>query len=301
MEKSISNYILQYPFTCGMPLDSNTTYGNLQAYKLYVRPMAHRLFGSSYFRKKSTTKHHENVQRLLETFALYGTLTTWNMAKVRFGDDTSKVRTKEKECRRLLIGRTDRGKRSNGLLDVGLVVKDGTVNNTSTRYRLSLHGILYCLDVLDLTNGELDIIATKYVKVLPKIFGKWGYLKSVVGDDVYKLRILAKGLTMDNPHIARAGVPMYELMSFIAIKYRKNFESISEQELANQISYWFYTNLLYSRDFRSTKKKKNIGIHRLKSLLEGDKELKKWYIDFFQEAKSFYTQRIQTLKESTIF
>ena len=282
---------------------AKTEYGNLQAYKLYIRPTAHRLFGSSHYGKKSATKHQENVQRILETLALYGSLTTWNMAKVRFADDISMVRTREKEFRRLLIGRMDHRKRSKGLLDISLIVKDVTVHKKrpSTRYRLSLHGILYCIDVLDFTDKEIDIIATKYSKVLPKVFGKWDYLKSVIHDDVYKLRILSKGLTMDNAQIARSNVPLYELMSFITIKYKKNFESISEQELANQISYWFYTNLLYSPDFMYNKKKETVGTRKLKIIFEGERELKKWYFDFFQEAKKFYNARTQILNESTIF
>jgi len=213
------------------------------------------------------------------------------------------VRTREKEFRRLLIGRTDRAKRSPGLVDVGLAVKDRAVYKTglSSRYRLSLHGILYCLDVFDLTNKEMDIIATKYSKVLPKVFGKWDYLKSEIGDDVYKLRILAKGLTLDNPQVARPDVPLYELMSFIAVKYRKNFENIPEHLLAEQISFWFYTNLLYSPDFRYNKKKENVGTRKLKAIFKGDKELKKWYMDFVQEAKIFYRTRTQILRESNIF
>jgi len=208
-----------------------------------------------------------------------------------------------KEFRRLLIGRMDHRKRSKGLLDINLVVKDMTVHKKRpyTRYRLSLHGILYCIDVLDLTDKEIDIIATKYSKVLPKVFGKWDYLKSVIHDDVYKLRILSKGLTVDNVQIAGSNVPLYELMSFITIKYKKNFESISEQELANQISYWFYTNLLYSPDFRYSKKKETAGTRKLKIIFEGERELKKWYFDFFQEAKKFYNTRTQILNESTIF
>jgi len=287
-----------------MPSQSiGAIYGNLQSYKLYVRPTAHSLYGNSYYRKKSVPKHQKNVQQLLEILALNGSLTTWGVAKVRLAGDISMIRIREKEFRRLLIGRIDRGKRSQGLLDVGLVVKDEIANKdkSPTKYRLSLHGILYCLDVFDLTDRQIDIIATKYSKVLPKVFGKWDYLKSVIGDHVYGLRILAKGLLLDNSNIARPRVPIYELMTCITIKYRKNFDSISEQELADQISYWFYTNLLYSSDFRSNKKKPSIGTQRLKSVLNGDKELKKWYFDFYQQVERFYKTRIQTLDKSTIF
>ena len=285
-----------------MPSKSlDVVYGNLQSYKLFVRPSAHRLFGSLSFKKKSLTKHQENVQRLLEILALHGALTTWGIAKIRLANDRSMIRIREKEFRRLLIGRIDRGKKSQGLIDVGLVVKDETVKKEErpTKYRLSLHGILYCLDVLDFNNNQIDIIATKYSKILPKVFGKWDYLKSLVGEYVYGLRILSRGLLLDNPQIARQSVPLYELMSFTIIKYRKNFETISEEELANQISYWFYSNLLYSSVFNNKRQSK--GIQRLKSVLNGDKELNNWYFDFYQEVKRFYQARIQILDESTIF
>ena len=140
--------------------EQGTTYGNLHAYKMYTRPIAQRLFGAYSFRKKQGIKHHENVQRALEILALNCTLTTWGMAKTHL-DDSGGIRTKEKEYRRLLVGRTARGKHTIGLLESGLVVKDGKsyVKAPADQYRLSLHGILYCLDVLDLTDKQIDVIA----------------------------------------------------------------------------------------------------------------------------------------------
>ncbi len=282
--------------------DQGTYYGNLQSYKYYIRPAAQRLFGSTSVRtRKPIIKHHQNVHRLLKLFALNGTLTTWDMAKIRFPNDISKIRTKEKEYRRLLIGRKDRGKQSDGILQVGLVVKDGKSFKKAPAdlYRLSLHGILYCFEVLNLNNQEIDILASKYAKVLPKVFGKWDYLKSNLGDEIYKLKILAKGLLLDNPLIVKdTNVPFYELMSFLNIKYRRNFEFISEQDLADQISYWFYTNLLYYPILQSDKKKWTLRKRKLQHIFQEDEELRKWYFDFFQEAKRFYMKRVQMLKGS---
>src|SRR5579885_1739715 len=102
-----------------------TTYGNLSAYKLYTRPTARRLFGSYSYRRRTSSKHQENVQRLLEILALNGPLTTWGMAKTHLSNNTGAIRTKEKEYRRLLVGRKDRGKKTMGVIDVGLVVRDG--------------------------------------------------------------------------------------------------------------------------------------------------------------------------------
>jgi hypothetical protein len=102
-----------------------THIGNLESYKMYTRPVAHRLYGSGIQQTVSLSKHKKNVRQILEILALNGSLTTWDMAKIKFSGDLSKVKTKEKEYRRLLSGRTDRGKYSAGILQIGLIMKDG--------------------------------------------------------------------------------------------------------------------------------------------------------------------------------
>lgn len=273
-----------------------TYYGNLLSYKFYMLPTSQKMYGNS----KSKIKHHQNVQQLLYVLALLGTSTTWEMTKKKFPNDNSKVREKEKEYRRLLVGRTDRGKHSSGVLEFGLVVKDGKVfrHPVSDKYRLSLHGILFCFNTLNLSKDEIDIVAQNYSKVLPKVFGKWDYLKSKVGDDVYKLSILAKGLLLDNPLIVKThDNPFYELMSYIHIKYRRYFESISEKSLANQISFWFYTYFLYDSENKSSKKA-IVGVKRLQQILNDDAELKKWYLSFVKESDKYYRTRVKTIKNS---
>ncbi len=55
-----------------MPSSSqNKTFGNLQSYKFYIRPTAHRLFGD--FSKIEKTKHQQNIQNLLQILLLNGT------------------------------------------------------------------------------------------------------------------------------------------------------------------------------------------------------------------------------------
>lgn len=138
-------------------------YGNLYSYKLYTRPTALRMFGSKSYKKSKSSKHQENIQKMLKILALNDPLTTWSMAKIQLFEDTEAVRVKEKEYRRMLVGRRDRGKKTPGLLDIGLVVNDGIryTKGASNLYRLSLHGVLYCLDVLDMTEKEIDIMAQK--------------------------------------------------------------------------------------------------------------------------------------------
>lgn len=268
-------------------------YGNLQAYRAYVLPKAKELFGSYSFRKKSTTKHHQNVQKMLEILALNGSMTTWSMAKTIYADNTSNIRTKEKEYRRLLKGRKDRGKQSPGVLDIGIVVMAGKNydRGPSDTYRLSLHGMLYCLDVLGLTNKEIDTAAKKYADVLPLVFGKWDYLKSIIGDDVYRIKTLASGMMMDNIQVTKmTSFPVFEILSYLTIKYRESFESIEEKDLADQISYWFYTYLLIPSG------KSGISESKLRKIFE-DRQIRNWYCEFVDESKTFYKSRYNTVKK----
>jgi hypothetical protein len=271
-------------------------FGNLYAYKLYTLPTAKRLFGSYSFRRKSTIKHHTNVQKMLEILALNGPLTTWGMARIIFQNDVSSVRTKEKEYRRLLKGRKDRGKQSPGVLDVGLVVADGKNYNRgpSDIYRLSLPGILYCIEILDLTHKEIDIIARHYAPVLPWVFGRWDYLKSIIGNDVYRLKTLASGIFLDNIQVTKMSkFPIFELLTYLSIKYQENYEHIDEKDLANQVSCWFYTHLLIPA---RPQEKTRLESTKLKKIMNGDKELKRWYYEFVKEAIRFYDDRFKTIK-----
>lgn len=280
------------------PEEQGTVYGNIHSYKLNTRPIAQKLYGDVSFRKQPSPKHHENVQRLLEILAVNGTLTTWGMAKTHLSN-TENIRSQEREYRRLLVGRMSRGKQLPGLLEIGLIVKDGKslLKAPADQYRLSLHGVLYVLDVLDLSNSQIDTMAEKYASVLPMVFGKWNFLKNILGDEVYGLKILAGGLFMDNIEISNVTkFPVYELMTYLNIKYQNNFEQINEEDLANQISYWFYTTLLVPSTTIYSKKKTQVALKNWRSLFHKDRELKKWYNDFVDDAIGFYNRRLKTMK-----
>ena len=282
-----------------MPMQNESAFGNLQNYKLYLRPNAHTHYGRPNEKKSSLTKHQQNVQNLLKIMSKNEPKTTWELAKISIPNDISKLREREKIYRRLLIGRKDKGKFSGGILDFGLAVKDGKSLKTgvSDKYRLSLYGILYCIDVLDLSNNEIDKIAEKYSRILPKVFGKWENIKSVIGNKVYGIKLLAEGLLADNPQIqVQDGIPFFELMSYVHIKYQRDFERIDEERLAEQISYWFYVNLLYQPVQR--KEIKNTGIRKLNPIFEIEPELKKWFLIFFRESKKYFYQRYSILQKS---
>lgn len=281
-----------------MPLD-DPMFGNLQNYKLYLRPNTHAHYGYPNQKKSSLSKHQQNVQNLLKIMSMNESLTTWDLAKISIPNDITKLREREKIYRRLLVGRKDNGKHSDGILNLGLVIKDGKSLKTgiADKYRLSLYGILYCIDVLDLSNNEIDKIAKKYSKVLPKVFGKWDYLKTKIGERVYGIKLLANGLLADNPQIqVRHEIPFYELMSYVHLKYQRNFENITEENLAEQISYWFYVNLLYHPMGNND----DMGIESLNPIFQDDPELKKWFLIFFRDSIKYYHERYAVLKKSKI-
>ena len=268
--------------TCGMPQNNKQVYGNLSSYKVYVRPAAHKLYG---YTDKTKSKHQKNIHNLLHILFTHGTSSTWDMAK-RKSRKISLIREQEKIYRRLLIGRTDRGRNSGGILNLGLVIKEQSI--PYTKYRLSLYGILYCIDTQDPTKKDIDSMAKNYAFLIPKIFGNWDMVKSALGTDAYNLRILSKGIYLNNIKMARSDNPLYELMSYIHIKYKKNFESIFEYQLVEQISFWFYTYLLYEDS------------QKLRNILTQDEQLQNWYMDFFKQAKDYYTERLHVIRNSIL-
>src|SRR3972149_6986917 len=128
--------------------------------------------------------------------------------------------------------------------------------------------------------------------------GSSDYLKENIGKEVYRLHSLAAGLFMDNIQIAKiTNFPVYELMIYLNVKYQNNFEQINEEDLANQISYWFYTTLIVPSKLNTQGKKSSLEIKQWKKIINGDGELKKSYYDFVDEAIKFYNTRFQKIKK----
>jgi len=271
---------------------------NLLSYKYYIRPTAHELYGN----ESSKSKHHQNVHRIIKMLALEGPLTTWEMAKIKFATDNEKIRSKEKEYRRLLIGRTDRGKFSNGIIDLNLVLIDSksTKRNPGNRYRLSPYGILYCLDQMNFSENEIDKIAKNYQVILPLVFGKWEFLKSILGKNVYNISLLGKGLLFDNLNIISIKKnEFYELISFFGIKANTLTESFNERKIGELIALWFYVTMLYFPNLIADKdSKKNERI--LYKVFKKDQEIQKWFLNFITEANNFYRQRSKMLENISI-
>lgn len=279
-----------------MVVESNTKFGNYLSYLRYTFPTAKQLFGEHSFRKKKLRLHQEKIQQMLESFAVNGSMTTWEMAKAQSGYDVSSIRALDKDFRRLLVGRRERGKASPGLVDIGLVIAEQKIENENTinSYRLSIHGILYCVAILELTEREIDIMASKYSKVLPMLFGKWEYLKSIIGSNVYNLQILASGVALDNIRTTSiSNIPIFELYNYLNAKYQNYYESISENDLADQISLWFFIHNLTMYLLNDGKK----GLQTWKKIFQNDKELSFWFFSFVDETITFYKKRLDSASE----
>ena len=280
-------------------------YGNLQAYKTYIMPNLYRILFQNNNIKNPKNKHAENILYLLTILSRQGVCTTWQIAKNETSNNMEKLRTKEKEYRRLIIGRNDKKRHNIGLLELGLVVQDGFNFNRApaAQYRLSLHGILCCIDILDLDDVEIDKIASTYSDILPKVFGKWEFLRSIVGKDIYKIKILAKGIILDSLiPLQESDFVLSELMSFVHVKYKHKLENIDETELAEQISFWFYTNLLYHSKKNKQRKlnRKELFHTKLAKVLSKDTNLKKWYDSFLIEIKNYHKTQYNIIRQFKI-
>jgi hypothetical protein len=151
------------------------------------------------------------------------------------------------------------------------------------------------LDVLDFTKKEIDKLAKNYEIVLPLIFGKWDFLKFMIGEDVYNISLLGKGLLFDNPNVIKIeNIEFYELISYFSIKLNRVSQSLNEKQVGEQISFWFYITLLYFPNLRAKTKKKDVSVH-LKKILRKDPELQNWFSNFIIEVRTFYEERSKIL------
>lgn len=276
-----------------MAIESRSKFGNYLSYLRYTLPTSRQLFGARSFRKKKLRIHQEKVQQMLESLAKNGSMTTWEMAKIQRCYDAASVRAMDKDFRRLLIGRRERGKASPGLVDIGLVIAEQKIENgiTLNSYRLSIHGILYCITTLELAEHEIDTLALKYSNVLPMVFGKWKYLKSIIGSNVYNLQILASGVALDNIRTTSiSNLPIFELYNYLNAKYQNYYESISENNLADQVSLWFFTHNLTMYLLNDGKH----GLQTWKKIFQNDKELSLWFFSFLDETIAFYKKRLDS-------
>jgi hypothetical protein len=127
------------------------------------------------------------------------------------------------------------------------------------------------------------------------VFGKWDYLKKIIDGDVYRIKLLAKGIFLDNVQTSKISkIPVYEILTYLSTKYIDNFEHIEENDLAEQISYWYYTQLLIVK--RQDKPKTSVDFEKWYKIIIQDEDLKKWFQNFLDEVTDFYDERFKVVK-----
>ena len=89
----------------------------------------------------------------------------------------------------------------------------------------------------------------KYEVVIPLIFGKWDFLKSMTGEFVYNISLLGKGLLFDNPNLIRIeGNEFRELISYFGIKATSLTQSFDEEKIGELISLWLRFKMMVHTD-----------------------------------------------------
>jgi hypothetical protein len=132
------------------------------------------------------------------------------------------------------------------------------------------------------------------------VFGKWNFLKSQIGANVYNLSLLGKGLLFDNPNLVKITNPkFYELISYFGIKSNRISGSLTEKTLGDLVSLWFYITLLYL-PFLVEKRKTGNHDKYLNRILQKDSMLNAWFDDFIKEAQNFYAERTKILEGISI-
>jgi hypothetical protein len=107
--------------------------------------------------------------------------------------------------------------------------------------------------------------------------------------------LLGKGLFLDSHNTTTISkFPVYEILTYLTIKYQDYFEHINENDLADQISCWYYAHLLVPSLLSS--KKTTLEQKPRYEIFAHDIELRQWYREFFDEMIDFYQKRFKIVK-----
>lgn len=250
--------------------------------------------------------------------ALNGKMTTWDLA-LKDPDVDKKssysgtrrydvLRQKSSEYARAIRGRHESNKGYPGLMGRMLVVEDGYRESKGQRvstYRLSLFGVLYAIHLLrplarggrqeDISSSGmvvpktyLDIIAENYRLQLPHVFGLWDllkeHLKEQIGHAVEELDNIADG------HLNIGREPLMWLLTTRGLPVVRGDPSdirtrmrTFEPALADEISYWFWTNLsLRGRALRMDIEKHQ---ERLLEVMKSHASVREWYLGWLNYAE----------------
>ena len=233
------------------------------------------------------TKHADNVRKVLLFLALHEPATTWDLRKACF-TEYADDKQGESVARRLLVGRTDREKKTDGLVDLGVV--SPTKQNdqrASTHYDLTLYGMLYAIAICDFTDQELYKAAKRHHCMIPYIFDKADYLESKhVSLQLLKV-ITSKEIVKFNDTMT--AVPYHHLVNYLIISYPA--PKMFVDKFVHFIAYWFYTYLMLKLS-----DKNHVISKKWKRIVKDDSDIWDLYGSFLDEALSYYEKQNKSLR-----
>jgi len=255
--------------------------GLLSSYKQYSSLVDQRI--------KKDSRHTANVNRVLKFLAMNGDATTWELRNCfpNYNDHQG-----ESMARRIINGREDRNRLSEGLKGLSLVEIAQKNRKTGTKkYKLTIHGLLYSICECNYTTKDWFNITKNDEDLIPWIFKKSDYL-NLKKISLKLLGSISRGDLARMDHMRNVALPYHELNDFLMLK--SSFRKLSDIELAEFVSLWFYTFQLYI--FWNENHK--TAFPRWRSLMDDDFELKKWYLRFVKESIIFQEKRYSLMIRS---
>lgn len=234
---------------------------------------------------KRNTRHAQYTDKILRYLAQNGGVSTWDLALKCFKNHNP--RQGDMMSRRIFEGRTDRGKQSPGLRELGVVKISNPKKNGV--YQLTTFGFLYSIKKCHFSKNELYQVAENNKNVFPMIFKKIKYFR----ENKISLKPLEKIANSELGELNEktiSNIPYYEIMSYLRVYKNKQLKII------DFISLWFYTYSLFSLTGNESK---TISIAWRLIIIE-NKDIQKWYSLFLDEVIEFYNHRHNILSKSLI-
>ena len=224
-----------------------------------------------------------------------------------FSRSSNRVKARQDMYSRMINGKLSQ--KIPGLISRFLVVEDGTImkSKPTTKYKLSLFGILYSIRVFSNINTRiapqvkheetieikdnsgssseseiksiLDVLAKNYVETLPLIFGKWNFWKNNFGSLVDYLVSMSR-LNKDSLENLITD-PLYNVRPF-----HMYYGMRKQSGRADEVTMWFITkienSISHPKKFRTTLKK--------------DTDIFRWYSEFIAKLLMVKKEEIWRIK-----
>lgn len=229
--------------------------------------------------KVINNQYSENKIQIIKYLAIKGSSSTWDIGEIF---QKTKRDDGENYARRIILGRKSRGKEIPGLIDLGIVEKIKSYDNT-INYHLSVYGLLFAIKLFDFSTKEWKSLAKNNSDIFPMIFSKIDYLqKNKI--DLNILKIIAEGNFSKITISVTENLFYSEMLNILLRDFPIRF-LVSKEIFCDFIPYWFYTYLYY--DMVVQKKQ---SIKKWINLIKKEYHLNMWYIVEISSALEFYSK-----------